>query len=134
VLLIALWARSYWWTDSIWRDTPTGGTRIFSGYGKILVKVASVAGKVPTVVVDAKSDKNMLPTETAYFGMKFYAGFLLRPQPNGFDSFIPYWFLVSAFATVATLPWIRWRFRLRTLLIAMTLVAVMLGAIVYAVR
>jgi hypothetical protein len=45
---------------------------------------------------------------------------------------IPYWFLIMATVALATLPWFRKRFSLRTLLIATTLVAVGLGIIVAA--
>jgi hypothetical protein len=51
--------------------------------------------------------------------------------------FLPYWpvvLLASTLAVLGVLPWLRWRFSLRTLLIATTLVALVLGAIVYAVR
>jgi hypothetical protein len=41
VLLIVLWMRSYWWTDSAWRYTPNGGMRVDSLYGKIIFKAAS---------------------------------------------------------------------------------------------
>jgi hypothetical protein len=85
LLLIALWVRSYWWTDSIWRYTPTGGTRIDSLYGKAILKVVSVTGKVATVVVDANSISNEMPTTIAFTGINFYAGFLLRHEPNGFS-------------------------------------------------
>ena len=37
-------------------------------------------------------------------------------------------------ATLAVAPWLRWRFTLRTLLIATTLVAVVLGLIVAVLR
>jgi hypothetical protein len=47
---------------------------------------------------------------------------------------LPYWFLTLLFAATAGLPWIRWRFTLRTLLIATTLVAVLLGLIAYSAR
>jgi hypothetical protein len=47
---------------------------------------------------------------------------------------MPYWFLVALIAVTAAVPWLPWRFSLRTLLIAMTLIAVVLGAIVYALR
>jgi hypothetical protein len=47
---------------------------------------------------------------------------------------IPYWFLVPLSATLAAIPWIRWRFSLRTLLIAITLVAVVLGVIAWVSR
>ena len=44
--------------------------------------------------------------------------------------------LLCSIAALAAAPWIRWsrRFSLRTLLIATTLVAVVLGLIVYAAR
>jgi hypothetical protein len=50
--------------------------------------------------------------------------------------FIPYWFPVLILAAMAAFPWIRWskRFSLRTLLIAMTVVAALLGAVVWAVK
>jgi hypothetical protein len=47
---------------------------------------------------------------------------------------IPYWSLVLVTPLLAVAPWIRWRFSLRTVLIATTLVAVVLGLIVYASR
>jgi hypothetical protein len=49
----------------------------------------------------------------------------------------PYWLLLSGVAALATLPWIRQlrlRFSLRTLLIAITLIAVVLGCAVYITR
>lgn len=48
---------------------------------------------------------------------------------------VPYWFLVLITAALAAAPWIHWprRFGLRTLLIVMTLVALVLGMVIYAV-
>ncbi len=54
--------------------------------------------------------------------------------PDAYRVRVPYWFLVSLSATFATLPWLRRRFILRTLLIATTLVAVMLGLIAYVTK
>jgi hypothetical protein len=47
-----------------------------------------------------------------------------------------YWVCIAIFLGLVALPWLPWsnRFSLRTLLIAMTLVAVGLGWIVYAIR
>jgi hypothetical protein len=39
----------------------------------------------------------------------------------------PHWFLIVLFVALTAIPWIRWRFSLRTLLIVMTLLAAMLG-------
>jgi hypothetical protein len=44
------------------------------------------------------------------------------------------WALLAAFAVVAAVPWLPARFSLRTLLIVTTLVAVVLGLIVWQVR
>jgi hypothetical protein len=42
---------------------------------------------------------------------------------------VPYWFVLVIVSGLAYLPWLRWRFSLRTLLIAITLVAILLGLI-----
>jgi hypothetical protein len=47
---------------------------------------------------------------------------------------VPHWFLVLATIGLSALPWLRLRFSLRTLLIATTLVAVVLGLVVWASR
>jgi hypothetical protein len=44
----------------------------------------------------------------------------------------PYWFAVMSTAAIATVPWLRWRFGLRTLLIATTLIAFGFGTIAVA--
>jgi hypothetical protein len=44
---------------------------------------------------------------------------------------VSYWLLELVSILAAIAPWVRWRFSLRTLLIATTLVAVVLGAIVW---
>jgi hypothetical protein len=46
----------------------------------------------------------------------------------------PYYSLVVLAASFVGLPWFRYRFSLRTLLIATTLIAMVLGLIVWAVR
>jgi competence protein ComGC len=47
---------------------------------------------------------------------------------------VPMWFLVFSTATLATAPWLRWHFSLRTLLIATTLLALVLGLVVDETR
>jgi hypothetical protein len=47
---------------------------------------------------------------------------------------LPFWIVVPVFLTLAAAPWIRWRFSLRTLLIATTLIAALLGVFAYAAR
>ena len=52
---------------------------------------------------------------------------------NGRIVIVPFWMAVLSTGSLATAPWVRWskRFRVRTLLIATTLVAVVLGLIVW---
>jgi hypothetical protein len=52
----------------------------------------------------------------------------------GFGIFIPDWLVLAIFIALGTAPWIPWskRFTLRTLLIATTLVAVVLGLVMWA--
>jgi hypothetical protein len=47
---------------------------------------------------------------------------------------VPHCLTVLFVSALATLPWLRWRFSLRTLLIATTLVAAVLGLVVWAAR
>jgi hypothetical protein len=54
------------------------------------------------------------------------------PQADG--TAIPLWSAVLVAAILIVCPWLRWRFSLRTLLIAITLVAAGLGLIVWAAK
>ena len=47
---------------------------------------------------------------------------------------VPHWFTVLLMGTIGAAPWLRWSFSLRTLLIATTLIAVVLGLIVWLSR
>jgi hypothetical protein len=65
-----------------------------------------------------------------------FAGIGYNPPPYP-SLTIPDWLPVILCAAMAFVPWIRqlrWRFTLRTLLIGTTLVAVVLGTIVWAAR
>jgi hypothetical protein len=69
------------------------------------------------------------PTLTSFLWLRWYSS-------NGVQAFrefilaAPHWLLLLYTVTLGTIPWLHWRFSLRTLLIAMTLVAVVLGLIV----
>jgi hypothetical protein len=65
--------------------------------------------------------------------MRPASSFAFRWSDQHFYVRSPYWLLLVLFgcsAVLAGIPWIKWRFSLRTLLIATTLVAVGLGVIV----
>jgi hypothetical protein len=50
---------------------------------------------------------------------------------NGFGISMAFWVPVVTCILLASVPWLRWRFSLRTLLITTTLVAVLLGLVVW---
>jgi hypothetical protein len=54
-------------------------------------------------------------------------GFGAANDWNTYVYVIPHWFSILAVTVLATVPWLRRRFSLRTLLIATTLIAVVLG-------
>ena len=63
---------------------------------------------------------------------KLIPGGTLLPQ-----IIVPHWFVAGIFAAFAFVPWLPWwstRFSLRTLLIVTTLVAVVLGLVVWVAR
>ena len=60
-------------------------------------------------------------------------GIQVTPAP-GTGPIIPFWAPVLVLSLIAVAPWLPQRFSLRTLLIATTLVAVVLGLIVWSIR
>jgi len=130
LLLCVLWARSYWWVDQIIvRETKA-----------FLVGVASLPGAFgigigentrPDPISSSMATVDWL--EVGGYPSRIWGMFAL--QELGFIS--PYWFLILVAVVGTIAPWRRelpWRFSLRTLLIATTLVAVVLGTIIYVVR
>ena len=146
VLLIVLWVRSYTWHDRI----------LLRLYGKRGVEISHVAGQSRLTFLNVPRQSFWQtfgqPDDTQYFYEKTSVeewretsfpgnvstspSFLMARVPTGWGWTLrsPYWFIVSLVGILAIAPWIRWRFSLRTLLIATTLVAVVLGLIVYATR
>jgi hypothetical protein len=121
VLLIVLWVRSYWRIEYIRAGAPPPCIEIKSAGGKFHFYRFSSAGK-------------------AFFDFESLSYIEGDPTfaTNTWDSYdswyivIPDWFATVAATMLGTTPWLRWRFSLRTLLIATTLVAVVLGLAVYA--
>jgi hypothetical protein len=129
VLLICLWARSYWWSDMASRRIAA----IWSTHGCVTCLWWKSNPSLPTATTSV--DVDLLPVGiTAALGL---FSFDLEYGSTGIVIQLPHWTLVLMTGICGAAPWIRqlkWRFSLRTLLIAITLVAVVLGLIVYAVR
>ena len=149
VLLIVLWVRSYWSDDSVNHATrlasPSGqisahliGCRSFHGTIRFLyVPDTPLIRELPQYGWQVDSHPielgfgEVLPSMLTFEREKFGS--------DGFAITVPDWVMVVILAALAGAPWLRWpkkfsRFTLRTLLIATTLVAVVLGLVVWLVR
>jgi hypothetical protein len=119
VPLIMLWVRSYIWTD----EFPVRAARlVISQQGR----AGSLNLHIPGPIT-FRYDGNEVYLPNSFWGFGRTAGMVAAP----------YWFPVAIVATIAVLPWMRelkWRFSLRTLLIATTLVALVLGLIVWGAK
>ncbi len=133
LLLIVLWVRSY-----SWREYLVGN---FSPYVPLL-SFSSDAGQLKYsdirrndinatdfAIISRPADDSM--EVSGVFDSQLTAGFGVRIAQDSRAIAVPHWFAVVICIALAVVPWIRWRFSLRTLLIATTLVAVVLGLIVW---
>jgi hypothetical protein len=155
VLFVALWVRSYWTLDLVSRVTSTGQ---ISSFGSNKGTVYFV--RMPLAPVrgygggrGAYGGSYGGGQLVAGYGRGMGGGFGPRPQGwqhssgkvnerAGDENFqweitggktkikFPHWLIVLGASAMAAAPWVSYRFSLRTLLIATTLVAVVLGAIV----
>jgi hypothetical protein len=143
VLLIALWVRSYRARELVCGLIGNNSVLLQSVHGEIGLSIQPwTAPRFDKIV---KSDPQApqvslwqsawqspeLPGISVGLGIRWW-----RSENGVVLATIPHWCPVIALATLAAIPWIRqkWRFSLRTLLIATTLVAVVLGMIVWSVR
>jgi hypothetical protein len=152
--VISLWVRSYtYWDHPYGPLGPSHGFYLNSIRGQLFLTIMRGNSTWAWVTYPATS-----LTDTEATGEEFSATFPVSagvPQTiYGFQfkweikmlglgvvatppvryAVIPYWFLVALIATTAAISWLPWRFSLRTLLIAMTLIVVGLTALVYFVR
>jgi hypothetical protein len=128
LLLVVLWVRSYWWADTL-----KGGV-----YRPVVLFLHSSNGRIALLRVAnsnpswrALSDRPSAQSSGLHGAPMWQYG----KKPNGeWYVVVPQWFPVLVTGTLVAAPWLRWRFSLRTLLIATTLVAVGLGVAVMVLR
>ena len=126
MLFIAMWARSYWWVDTI--DLRDSRTRLVfeSGRGEvgcgIRPNTVPIHGPAPRFQYERyKPDfKEPLPQPSLL-------GFVLIWNSTEWGCLVPYWALIFGVAAAAFCPRLTWRFSLRALLIFATLIAVLLA-------
>ena len=115
LMFVALWVRSYSTAESL---LLPGGNRITVMQGCVFVNER----------FKVTDDANVpIPQFTSTSGSRV-------PIPNGVGTRLKLWAIVLIALPLSLVPWFRWRFSLRTLLISMTVAAIGLGWIVYAIR
>jgi hypothetical protein len=131
IVLISWWVRSYWWVDQVFlpvtKSTNLVVSSIPNAFGFGFVEKSSAATQTwitnqtaEWIAIGEPHDRSDFLTYLQFFN----AGVAM-----------PYWLGLLLSAAFAAGPWIgilKWRFSLRTLLIATTLVAVGLGLTVWA--
>ena len=137
MLLCVMWVRSYWRNDmlSISREAT-----VISLWGDMSLCSQEPKGRLmPWSIVSERIEgtawehEKHVTESLLRSGAMFRKGFYI--SHNGRSAVaIPHWLLAIAAAAITPLPWVPFRFSLRTLLIATTLVAVGMGLIVWAAR
>jgi hypothetical protein len=128
VLLIVLWVRSYW-CDELCYWTNKNGTHTTIGANMGVVYFSrNKLGNGATA--SNWTYKNFTSHRLLWNHWSFWDGWNTRV-----DVGLPYWSFVLPTIVLGYFPWLPLkRFSVRTLLIATTLVAVVLGFAVYAIR
>jgi hypothetical protein len=131
LLLVALWVRSYTAQDLI--ELQVRGWRV--------LQANSIDGRMICSSFPPSQDSYWL---RSWIGLRNaelvnpaaanIVGIDLKPFSSGYALIVPDWLLILLSAALGILPWLRWRFSLRTLVIATTLFAVVLGVIIWAAR
>jgi hypothetical protein len=134
VVLIALWVRSYWREDTLSLNRPyrlimvslCGDVQLFhTGFECMFASEIDRSFDVRTAEI--------LPEKIRH-GKSF--SFTRGNYEGDLEIDVPHWCPIVVMASLVVFPWIKWsnRFTLRNLLTVTTLVAVVLGLIVYATR
>jgi hypothetical protein len=140
VALMGMWVRSYFWLDDF-KFKPFGASSIgvASSSDRIAIGTMSAAlnpnegliNFTHTPISDWRSDLAKIDQRFSTI-----AGFGLVHDNNVFVFMVPYWFavLIAGALSIAYWPRVKYRFSLRTLFIATTFLAVVLGMIAWLDR
>ena len=117
-----VWVRSYLWNDGISGTNGSAFTRILTVQGNIYLQrlAPNRGGPIPW-----KSFHKPITRNTRLPDAQFLV------LADGWEIAVPFWLPTVVIAALSVGPWLRWKLSLRTLLIVTTLVAVVLGVIVW---
>ena len=130
MLTVSLWVRSYRISNVLYINL----------FGSRAMAIDSLRGQFRAIVLpisempgqqnwwwlgysELSATGRLIPASTKF-------GFGWLPTPVGRAAVFPHWFIALSSASLAAVPWMKWRFSLRTLLILTALIAGGLGFIV----
>jgi hypothetical protein len=132
VLLVVLWVRSYWWADFVYIElTKTRAVEFGSVKGSLVFVELGVQRNPPLPPIRLRSVGYNVEPHWKYFG------FQIDAERSGTFVSLPHWFamLVTAIPAVAFGRRLSYpRYSLKSLLIGTTVIAVVLGLIMWAIR
>jgi hypothetical protein len=140
VLLVALWVRSYWKLDGISGDRGSEFIYFDVFMGRAYYSRSSQEASLPArpqipwhFFDNPIVDTDLTPRVSDSTGSHHFMGSGWNVFANGWEISLALWWPVLISGVLATAAWTRqkWQFSLRTFLIAMTLVAAVLGLIVW---
>jgi hypothetical protein len=133
--LIGLWVRSYGYRDSVWLPGSNRGLQINSLTGHFAVFIVTRASRT-SQFVPAKTAHDRIAGKWGDLFDQNVLGFYVGRNGRELRIDVPHWFCVLMITILGAAPWTfnRWRFSLRTLLIGLTLVAVLLGLAIVSLR
>lgn len=128
MLLAALWVRSYWWCDQLTRVSTDDCLHCSSFRGQLICQRAHMAGLVEQTGPGWLKGDFLIETSPFRHAA---GGFFRKFKLSAAEFIMPYWFPVIMTGLLAAVLGIRrpYRFSLRTLLIAMTVIVGWLGLI-----
>jgi hypothetical protein len=115
-LVIALWVRSCWRTDIL--TMPRGAARVM---------LISCPGAIEFQSLPWRTKLNLTSFPRGRANTDIFWRWYWGPRLTLVR--VPYWPIALFTAMTGAAPWLRWRFSLRTLLIGMTVVAILLGTL-----
>ena len=136
VLLIVLWVRSYFQRDNLaWTVGSTSELQIASYKGMVTYLSEPYSGNLPLgLFLWTQRIRTSVPNlGEGLVPAKWGVGWMDMGRATIIIR-IYYWLPTTIFAMLAAAPWLPRNFSLRTLLIATTMVAVVLGLIVWSMR
>jgi hypothetical protein len=140
VALMGMWARSYSWTDEFYFHPASTSSFVgASAVGRIVVgKVSLQITPPPSLLEFFHRPIAEWRTELAGIDQRWttVAGFGMLNEANELAITMPYWFVVLVVGAPGFAPWsrVKYRFSLRTLFIATSILAIVLGMIAWLDR